>query len=54
MARSLADLVAFALLSSSYQEALAALDLVDEAIYVQGPSSEVIYANRAAKTVERV
>jgi signal transduction histidine kinase/ActR/RegA family two-component response regulator len=49
LARSLSHLIAFALISHSYREAIAALDLVGEGIFVQGPTTEVIYANRAAR-----
>ncbi len=49
--RSLSHLIAFVFVSHSYREAIAALDLVGEGIYVQGASSEVIYANRAARTL---
>jgi len=49
LARSLADLIAFTLLSQSYRQAIAALDLVRDGILVQRPSSEIVYANRAAR-----
>ncbi|MBV8166767.1 MAG: GAF domain-containing protein [Alphaproteobacteria bacterium] len=47
--RSLSHLIGFAFLSQSYREAIAALDLVGEGIYVQGPAAEIIYANRTAR-----
>ena len=49
LARSLSHLIAFTMMSHSYREAIAALDLVGEGILVQGPSADVIYANRAAR-----
>ena len=49
LVRSLAHLAGFAMVSHSYREAIAALDLVGEGITVQGPGAEVIYANRAAR-----
>jgi signal transduction histidine kinase len=47
-ARSIADLVALMLMTTRYREALAALDLVSEAIYVEREDGRVIYANNAA------
>ncbi len=44
-ARSVADLVALMLLTARHREALAALDLVRDAIYVERESGEIIYAN---------
>jgi signal transduction histidine kinase/ActR/RegA family two-component response regulator/uncharacterized protein YigA (DUF484 family) len=49
LARSLSHMIAFTMMSHSYREAIAALDLVGEGILVQGPSADVIYANRAAR-----
>jgi PAS domain S-box-containing protein len=48
-ARSIADLVAFAFLSERHREALAALDLVGQGLYVESERGEVIYANRLAR-----
>jgi PAS domain S-box-containing protein len=48
-ARSVADLLAFMLLTSRYREALAALDLVSDAIYVEREDGSVIYANLPAR-----
>jgi PAS domain S-box-containing protein len=47
-ARSAANLLALALLTSRHHEALAALDLVSDAIYVEREDGRVIYANRPA------
>jgi signal transduction histidine kinase/CheY-like chemotaxis protein len=47
--RSLSHLIAFGFLAQSYREAIAALDLVGEGITVQGPTAEIIYANRTAR-----
>jgi PAS domain S-box-containing protein len=44
-ARSVADLVALMLLTARHREALAALDLVRDAIYVERETGEIIYAN---------
>ncbi|MBV8170221.1 MAG: PAS domain-containing protein, partial [Alphaproteobacteria bacterium] len=48
-ARSVADLTAFVLLSERHRQALAALDLVSQGIYVANARGEVIYANRVAR-----
>jgi signal transduction histidine kinase len=50
-ARALADLVAHAFLLDGYREALSALDLVADGIYVQDIRGDVIYANRAARAL---
>lgn len=47
-ARSIADLIALMLVTSQHREALASLDLVEDAIYVEREDERVIYANRAA------
>jgi PAS domain S-box-containing protein len=47
-ARSVADLFALMLLTSRHREALAALDLATDAIYVEREDGRVIYANRPA------
>jgi PAS domain S-box-containing protein len=47
-ARSLADLIALLILTDRYRESLAALDLIDDGIYVEGEDGRIIYANRAA------
>lgn len=47
-ARSVADLIGMLSLMNRYRETLAALDLIDESIYVQSDDDRVIYANRAA------
>ena len=48
-ARSIADLVAFVLLSQHHRQALAALDLVSQGLYVEDRRGAVIYANRLAR-----
>jgi PAS domain S-box-containing protein len=48
-ARSVADLVAFAFLFARHRQALAALDLVNQGLYVEDRNGEVIYANRVAR-----
>ena len=48
-ARSVADFVAFALLAQHHRQALAALDLVSQGLYVEDARGEVIYANRVAR-----
>ncbi|HXZ00721.1 MAG TPA: ATP-binding protein [Stellaceae bacterium] len=50
-ARSVADLLALMLLTSRHREALAALDLVSDAIYVEREDGTVIYANRPARAL---
>ncbi len=47
-ARSVADLIAHILLMARHREALAALDLVSDAIYVERETGEIIYANHPA------
>ena len=53
-ARSIGDLVAFAMLSERHREALAALDLVGQGLYVESQRGEVIYANRLARRLAGV
>jgi PAS domain S-box-containing protein len=48
-ARSVADVVAFVFLSERHRQALAALDLVGQGIYVEDARGEVIYANQVAR-----
>jgi PAS domain S-box-containing protein len=48
-ARSVADLVGFVLLSERHRQALAALDLVSQGIYVEDARGDVLYANRVAR-----
>jgi PAS domain S-box-containing protein len=50
-ARSVADLFALMLLTSRHREALAALDLATDAIYVEREDGRVIYANRPARAL---
>ncbi len=47
-ARSIADIVALIYLNDRYREALAALDLIEDGIYVEESDGRVIYANRVA------
>jgi PAS domain S-box-containing protein len=47
-ARSIADLIGLMVLTSRLQETLAALDLVNDAIYVERDDGRVIYANGPA------
>lgn len=48
-ARSIADLLAQAVLTNRYRELLAALDLIDDGIYIEDPDERVFYANRVAR-----
>jgi PAS domain S-box-containing protein len=48
-ARSIADLIALILVTNSHREALAALDLIDDGIYIEAEDGRVIFANRAAR-----
>ncbi|MGO8916842.1 MAG: ATP-binding protein [Stellaceae bacterium] len=50
-ARSVADLLALTLLTNKHREALAALDLVSDAIYVEREDGSMIYANRPARAL---
>jgi PAS domain S-box-containing protein len=47
-ARSMADILALLILADRYRESLAALDLIEDAIYLEGADGRVIYANRVA------
>ena len=51
VARSVAEILALAFLAERHGEALDALDLVPDGIYVEGRAGNVIYANPAAKAL---
>jgi PAS domain S-box-containing protein len=48
-ARSIADLLAQAVLTNRYRESLAALDLIDDGLYIEDANERVFYANRVAR-----
>jgi PAS domain S-box-containing protein len=48
-ARSIADLLAQGVLTNRYRESLAALDLIDDGLYIEDPDGRVFYANRVAR-----
>ncbi|HWE75178.1 MAG TPA: ATP-binding protein [Stellaceae bacterium] len=52
-ARSIADIAAVIQLNDRYREALAALDLIEDAIYIEEANGRLIYANRVAFAMAR-
>ena len=52
-ARSIADVLAIVYLNDRYREALAALDLIEDGIYIEEANGRVIYANRVAFAMAR-
>lgn len=51
--RSIADVVALIYLNDRYREALAALDLIEDGIYIEEANGRVIYGNRIAFEMAR-
>ncbi|HEX4195317.1 MAG TPA: ATP-binding protein [Stellaceae bacterium] len=52
-ARSIADILAIIFLNDRYREALAALDLIEDGIYIEDAHDRLIYGNRVAFAMAR-
>jgi signal transduction histidine kinase len=52
-ARSIADIVAVIFLNDRYRESLAALDLIEDGIYIEDAHGRLIYGNRVAFAMAR-